>query len=118
MGCYFTKEAAAPDDYQTALRSYICMMMYQICEYIGCSAGFEFNASESVTSALSTQIIHNFDPTVSADHQDKVNVIALQQQQAPLVSKLPANLPQILNLSSEKGASLWLSALPKLKAFY
>lgn len=94
------------------------MMMYQICEYIGCSAGFEFNASESVTSALSTQIIHNFDPTVSADHQDKVNVIALQQQQAPLVSKLPANLPQILNLSSEKGASLWLSALPKLKAFY
>ena len=44
-------------------------------------AGFEVNASESVTSALTTQIIqqhYNFDPAVFADqHQAKVDVIVL-----------------------------------------
>jgi len=53
--------------------------------------GFEFNASESVTSALTTQIIqqhYNFDPNVFADQcQAKVDVIALRQQRrASLVS--------------------------------
>ena len=42
-------------------------------------AGFEFNASESVTFALSTQIIqqqNNFNPTVFADqHQAKIDVL-------------------------------------------
>ena len=44
-------------------------------------AGFEFNVSESVTFALSTQIIqqrNNFDPTVFADQrQAKIDVVAL-----------------------------------------
>ena len=47
-------------------------------------SGFEFNASESVTFALSTQIIQqqcNFDPTVFADQcQAKIDVVALRQQ--------------------------------------
>jgi len=45
-------------------------------------AGFEFNATESVTFALSTQIIQQrnyFDPTVFADQcQAKIDVVALQ----------------------------------------
>ena len=84
-------------------------------------AGFEFNVSESVTFALSTQIIqqrNNFDPTVFADQrQAKIDVVALRRQrQASLVSQiaplLPPNLQRILTLSSEKGASSWLSVLP------
>ena len=79
-------------------------------------AGFEFNVSESVTFALSTQIIqqrNNFDPTVFADQrQAKIDVVALRRQrQASLVSQiaplLPPNLQRILTLSSEKGAEFF-----------
>ena len=46
------------------------------------AAGFEFDASESVTFALSTQIIqqwNNFDPTVFADQrQANIDVVALR----------------------------------------
>ena len=71
--------------------------------------------------ALSTQIIQqrcNFDPTVFADQrQAKIDVVALRRQrQASLVSQIaplpPPNLQRILTLSSEKGASSWLSVLP------
>jgi len=64
-------------------------------------AGFEFNASESVTFALSTQIIQqrsNFDPTVFADQcQGKIDVVALRRQrQASLVSQIAPLLPSNL----------------------
>ena len=84
-------------------------------------ADFEFNSSVLVTSPLIHEIIQqrtHFSATVSIEQrQAKADVVSSRhQQQASRVSEitplLPDNLRRIVHLSSEKGASSWLSVLP------
>jgi len=85
-----------------------CLAQLAIPSAVDCS---EFKASESVTSALTSHIIqqqYNYiDATVFANQrQAKVDIIALRQQKASLVSQitwfLPANLQQILSYPVRK----------------
>ena len=85
------------------------------------SANFEFDSSLQVTSTLVQEIIeqqtHFRVTVVSAQCQAKANVMSLRRQwlvskQSELTPLLPADLHRIVSLSSEKGASSWLSVLP------
>ena len=80
-------------------------------------ADFEFEASVSITSPLIQEIIQQhtkFSAAVLGDQrQAKVDVVSSrhQRQASELMSLLP-DLRRIVQLSSEKGASSWLSVLP------
>ena len=84
-------------------------------------ADFEFDASVSITSPLIHDIIQQrtkFSAEVLSDqHRAKVDVVSSQHQRqasrvSELMSLLSGDLCRIVQLSSEKGASSWLSVLP------
>ena len=84
-------------------------------------ADFEFEASVSITSPLIQEIIQQctkFSAAVLGDQrQAKVDVVSSRHQRqasclSELMSLLPDDLRRIVQLSSEKGASSWLSVLP------
>ena len=84
-------------------------------------ADFEFEASVSITSPLIQEIIQQhtkFSAAVLGDqHQAKVDVVSSRHQWqasclSELMSLLPDDLRRIVQLSSDKGASSWLSVLP------
>ena len=84
-------------------------------------ADFEFEASVSIASPLIQEIIQQrtkFSAAVLGDQrQAKVDVVSSWHQQqasclSELMSLLPDDLRHIVQLSSEKGASTWLSVLP------
>ena len=85
------------------------------------NANFEFNSSIQVTSSLTKEIIEQQTcfrmSVVSSQRQAKADIIALRHRQlvckqSELTPQLPASLRRIVSLSSEKGASSWLSVLP------
>ena len=85
------------------------------------NANFEFDSSIQVTSSLTKESIEQQTcfrmSVVSAQSQAKADVIALRHRQlvckqSELTPQLPASLRRIVSLSSEKGASSWLSVLP------
>ena len=81
----------------------------------------EFAASEKITSPLVTLILQqtlsfNSD-VIDAQHLAKSEVISSKRQvekerTASVCDSLPPDLKRIISLSSEKGASSWLSSLP------
>ena len=84
-------------------------------------ADFEFEASVSITSPLIQEIIQQrtkFSAAVLGDQrQAKVDVVSSRHQRqasclSELISLLPDDLRRIVQLSSETGASSWLSVLP------
>jgi len=84
-------------------------------------AGFEFNSSLKVASSLIQEIIeqrtHFRVTVVDSQKHAKADIISsrlqrLASKQSELTPLLPANLRRIVSLSSEKGASSWLSVLP------
>ena len=84
-------------------------------------ADFEFDASVSITSPLIHDIIQQrtkFSVEVLSDQrQAKVDVVSSRHRwqasrESELMSLLSGDLCRIVQLSSEKGASSWLSVLP------
>jgi len=85
------------------------------------TADFEFNSSVLVTSPLIHEIIQqctHFSAAVLSDQcQAKADAVSSRYQQqasrvSELTSLLPDNLCCVIQLSSEKGGSSWLSVLP------
>ena len=80
----------------------------------------EFAASEKVTSPLVTLILQQAlsfgSHIIDAQHLAKSEVVSskrqVEERAASVCDSLPPDLKRIISLSSEKGASSWLSSLP------